>query len=217
MCIKVFWLSPSVASINVSWFWYSVVDCQSFGLFPCVALLLNLVMPFRLLIVRQSWSHDWWWWWQGPCSWGVARRSYWHCGLWKWLLIAHILRNVRGIARGSMEDLLRMILPCFGLSYFLLLLYCNLACPSCVSLIFSTEQAEQPSWLRTESSSKASSPLPLGAGGLKELCCVPDDWKLCWCPWVWLPLSSLELGLWIVLTCLGWSLPPKPLVILEYL
>jgi hypothetical protein len=27
----------------------------------------------------------------------------------------------------------------------------------------------------------------------------------------------VSLGLWIVLTCLGWSLPPKPLVITEYL
>jgi hypothetical protein len=43
--------------------------------------------------------------------------------------------------------LLWLILPCFGLSYLLLLLYFNLACPSCVSLSFSTEQAEQPSWL----------------------------------------------------------------------
>jgi hypothetical protein len=32
-----------------------------------------------------------------------------------------------------------------------------------------------------------------------------------------LTLSSFVLGLWIVLTCLGWSLPPKPLVISEYL
>jgi hypothetical protein len=31
------------------------------------------------------------------------------------------------------------------------------------------------SWLITISSSKASAPLPLGAGGLKELCCAPND------------------------------------------
>jgi hypothetical protein len=118
----------------------------------CIALLLNLAVPFWLLIVRRSWSHDWWWWWQGPCSWRVACRSY----LYRGLLIAHILRNVRGIARNSMQDLLRLILPCFGLSYFLLLLYHDLAWPSCMPLIFSTEQTKQPSWLRAESSSEAS-------------------------------------------------------------
>ena len=156
--MEVFWLSPSVALVNVSWFWYNAVDCPSFRLFTCVALLLNLAVPFWLLIVRRSWSHDWWWWWQDPCSWGVSCRSYWCCGLCKWLLIAHILRNVWGITRSNMQDLLWLILPCFGFSYFLLLLNCNLTCSGCMPLIFSTEQAEQPSWLRVESSSKASSP-----------------------------------------------------------
>jgi hypothetical protein len=46
-------LSPSVASVNVSRFWYSVDDCPSFGLFACIALLLNSVVPFWLLIVRK--------------------------------------------------------------------------------------------------------------------------------------------------------------------
>jgi hypothetical protein len=32
--------------------------------------------------------------------------------------------------------------------------------------------------------SKLRPPLPLGVGGLKELCYVPVDWELCWCPWL---------------------------------
>ena len=46
-------MSPSVASVNVSRFWYSVVDYSSFGLFVCVALLLNLTALFWLLIVNE--------------------------------------------------------------------------------------------------------------------------------------------------------------------
>jgi hypothetical protein len=55
------------------------------------------------------------------------------------LLIAHILRDIRRVARSSMLDLLRLILPCFGFSDFLLLLDRDLACPCHVSLVFTTE------------------------------------------------------------------------------
>jgi hypothetical protein len=33
----------------VLWFWYSVVDCTSFGLLPEVTLLLGVLAPFWLL------------------------------------------------------------------------------------------------------------------------------------------------------------------------
>jgi predicted permease len=75
------------------------------------------------------------------------------------LLIAYILRDIRGVARSSMQDLLRLILPCFGFSNFLLLLNHDLARPCCVSLVLTTEHAEQFAWLITvPSSAKASSP-----------------------------------------------------------
>jgi hypothetical protein len=53
----------------------STIDCPSFSLFTFVVLLLNLAMPFWLLIVRRNQSHEWWWW-RGPCNWGLACRSY---------------------------------------------------------------------------------------------------------------------------------------------
>jgi hypothetical protein len=66
-----------------------------------------------------------------------------------------------------MQDLLRLILSCLGFSNFLLLLDRDLARPRCMSLILTTEKAEQFSGLITiPSSVKASPPLPLGAGGL---------------------------------------------------
>jgi hypothetical protein len=86
-----------------------------------------------------------------------------------------------------------------------------------MAFVFAAEQTKQSPGLISIYSFEASAPLPLGAGGLKELCCAPNDWELCCCLWVWFPLSSLGLALWIDLTCLGWNLPPKPLAILEYL
>jgi hypothetical protein len=63
-----------------------------------------------------------------------------------------------------MQDLLRLILPCFGFSNFLLLLDRDLARPHCVYHVLATEQAEQFLGLITvPSSAKASPPLPLGA------------------------------------------------------
>ena len=66
-----------------------------------------------------------------------------------------------------MEDLLRLILSCLGFSDFLLLLDCDLACPRCVTLVLATEKAEQFLGLITiPSSTEATPPLPLRAGGL---------------------------------------------------
>jgi hypothetical protein len=56
-----------------------------------------------------------------------------------WVVDCPNTQECRGIARSGMQDLLRLILLCFGFSYFLLLLYHDLACPSCMSLVFSTE------------------------------------------------------------------------------
>jgi hypothetical protein len=55
------------------------------------------------------------------------------------LLVAHILWDIRRIAQSSMQDLLRLILPCFGFGDFLLLLDHDLACPCGVSLVFAVE------------------------------------------------------------------------------
>jgi hypothetical protein len=66
-----------------------------------------------------------------------------------------------------MQDLLRLILSCFGFGNFFLLLDHDLARPCCVSLVLATEQAEQfPGLIIVPPSAKASPPLPLGDGGL---------------------------------------------------
>jgi hypothetical protein len=62
---------PSVASVNVPRLWNSTINCPSFGLLSYIMLLLNLTLPFRQLVVGQSWSHDRWLW-QCPSSWRVA-------------------------------------------------------------------------------------------------------------------------------------------------
>jgi hypothetical protein len=41
-------------------FWYSAIDCTSFGLLPEVALLLGVLVPFWLLASCVS---RWQWWW----------------------------------------------------------------------------------------------------------------------------------------------------------
>jgi hypothetical protein len=56
-----------------------------------------------------------------------------------------------------MEDQLRLILPCLGFSNFLLLLDCDLARPRCVTLVLTTEKAEQLPGLITEPSSTEAS------------------------------------------------------------
>jgi hypothetical protein len=58
-----------------------------------------------------------------------------------------------------MQDLLRLILLCFGFSNLFLLLDRDLARPRCVSLVLATEQAEQfPGLITVPSSAKASPP-----------------------------------------------------------
>jgi hypothetical protein len=41
---------------------HSVVDYVSFGLLLKVTLLLNLTVPFWLLIMNQGKPQQWWWW-----------------------------------------------------------------------------------------------------------------------------------------------------------
>jgi hypothetical protein len=59
------------------------------------------------------------------------------------LLVAYILRDVRRIARSSVENLLRLTLPRFSFNNFLLLLNGNMACPCCVALVLTTKKAVQ--------------------------------------------------------------------------
>jgi hypothetical protein len=128
---------------------HSVVDCASFGLLPKVALLLNMIAPFWLLIVDQ-----WWWWWQlGPGSWGMACRS----NKSHRLLIAYVFWDVWGITRSSVEDLLRLTLSRLSFDNFLLLLNCNLACSYCVALVLATKKTVQLSGLIAKPSSTKTS------------------------------------------------------------
>ena len=39
-----------MASVNVSRLWNNAINCPSFGSFSCITLLLNLALPFRLLV-----------------------------------------------------------------------------------------------------------------------------------------------------------------------
>jgi hypothetical protein len=55
-------------------------------------------------------------------------------------LVAYILRDIRRIARSSVEDLLRLILPRFSFSNFLLLLNGNMSCPCCVAFVLATKK-----------------------------------------------------------------------------
>jgi hypothetical protein len=59
------------------------------------------------------------------------------------LLVAYILRDIRRVARNSMEDLLRLILPRFSFNNFLLLLNGDMACPCCMALVLATKKAVQ--------------------------------------------------------------------------
>ena len=140
-----------------------VVDYASFGFLPKVALLLSMIAPFWLLIVDQ-----WWWWWQlGPGSWGMACRS----NRSRRLLIAYVFWDVWGITRSSVEDLLRLTLPCLSFSNFLLLLNCNLTCSCCVALVLTTKKIVQLSGLIAKSSSTetSSSPAPRSRWSKKSL------------------------------------------------
>jgi hypothetical protein len=55
------------------------------------------------------------------------------------LLIAYVLRDVGGVARRGMQDLLRLILSCFSFNNFFLLLDRDLTRPCVMPLIFSVE------------------------------------------------------------------------------
>jgi hypothetical protein len=60
--MKVFLLKAGYRSVYVLRFWYSTVDCTSFGLLPEITLLLGMLAPFWLLasgISRLEWR--WWW------------------------------------------------------------------------------------------------------------------------------------------------------------
>ena len=127
-----------------------------------------MIAPFWLLIVDQ-----WWWWWQlGLGSWGMACRS----NISRRLLIAYVFWDVWGITRSSVEDLLRLTLSRLSFGNFLLLLNCNLACSCCVALVLATKKAVQLSRLIAKSPPpKLLPPLPLGAGGMKEVYCMVED------------------------------------------
>jgi hypothetical protein len=74
-----------------------------------------------------------------------------------------------------MQGLLWLILPCFGFSYIFLFLDRDFVCP------LSSPQNKQNNLLGWEVNlpPKLLTSLPLGAGGLYELCCVPEVWELC--------------------------------------
>jgi hypothetical protein len=55
------------------------------------------------------------------------------------MLVAHILWDIRGVTRSSIQDLLRLILPCFGFNDFLMFLDYYLARPCGMPLIFTAE------------------------------------------------------------------------------
>jgi hypothetical protein len=130
-------------------FRHSDVDCASFGLLPKVALLLSMIVPFWLLIVNQRW----WWWQLRPGSSGMTCRS----DKSRRLLISYIFWDVWRVARSSVEDLLRLTLPCLGFSNCLLLLNCDLACPCCVALVLATKDVVQLSGLIVKPSSTEAS------------------------------------------------------------
>jgi hypothetical protein len=81
-------------------------------------------------------------------------------------LVAHILGNVWGIARSGMQDLLRLILPCFDFSYLFLLLDLDLACPCCMSFVLPQNKQNNLLGWELNLPPKLLPPLPLGAGGL---------------------------------------------------
>jgi hypothetical protein len=86
-----------------------------------------------------------------------------------------------------MEDLLRLILTCLGFSDVLLLLDRDLACPHCVTLVLTTEKAEELPGLITEpSSTEASSSCLLELAVCKKFAACPktvsydDCSEYCW-------------------------------------
>jgi hypothetical protein len=146
-------------SVDIPRLRHNVVDCTSFRLLPKVPLLLNLTMPFWLLIMSRGRRQRWWW----QLSLGSLRvtcRGNRSCRL----LIADVLRDIQRVARSSIQDLLRLILSCFSFSDFLLLLDRDLARPCGVPLVFAIEQAKQLPGLITIPSSAEASPSSASRG-----------------------------------------------------
>jgi hypothetical protein len=55
-------LEAGYCSVYVLRFWYSTIDCTSFGLLPEVTLLLGVLAPFWLLASGVSRLQSWWRW-----------------------------------------------------------------------------------------------------------------------------------------------------------
>jgi hypothetical protein len=89
------------------------------------------------------------------------------------LLVAYILRDIRRVARSSVEGLLRLILPRFSFNNFLLLLNGDMACPCCMALVLATKKAVQLSGLIDKlSTTKTSYSSTSRSWCLKEVCCM---------------------------------------------
>ena len=116
--------------VDVLRFWHSTVDCASFGLLPEVSLLVSVLTPFWLLA-----SLHWWWRWRLlPRCLRLACRSN-----RSYMVVAHILWNIRRVVRSSMHNLLRLTLLGCSFCYVLLFLDGDMAHPGGVALVLTTE------------------------------------------------------------------------------
>jgi hypothetical protein len=117
-------------SIDVLRLWHSAIDCASFGLLSEASLKVIVLTPFWLL---SSLRRRWWWRLLLRCL-GLACRSNRSCRV-----VAYIFWNIRRMIRSSMHDLLRLTLLRCCFCYLLLLLDGNMAHPSGMALVFTTE------------------------------------------------------------------------------
>jgi hypothetical protein len=86
------------------------------------------------------------------------------------LLITYVLWDIWRVTRSSVEDLLRLTLLRLSFGDLLLFLNCDLACPCCVAFVLATKRHYSfLGWLPNLPPLKLLPPLPLGAGGLKEV------------------------------------------------
>ena len=120
--------------VDVLRFWHSTVDCASFGLLPKVSLLVSVLAPFWLLALGIRGLHWWWRWRLLPRCLRLACRSNRSCRV-----VAYIFWNIRRMIRSSMHDLLRLTLLHCCFCYLLLLLDGNMAHPSGMAFVFTTE------------------------------------------------------------------------------
>ncbi len=117
-------------SIDVLRLWHSAVDCSSFGLLSEVPLVWSILAPFWLLaLLQRRWRRR-----LLPGSLRLTRRSNRNCRM-----IAHIFWDVGRMIRSCMHDLLRLSLLRCCFSYFLLLLYSNMAHPGSMAFVLTTE------------------------------------------------------------------------------